>query len=200
MWLRRKVRAARPSKVWSPAPGWPLPPPGWAPPPGWSPDPSWPPAPIGQVFWVRTSRGQRRRRGGYAALTVLLLLFGGCTVQSFRDPCFFDPVPGDQFTRTISNDSAVNVLLVSCDDESCRTGYNEVPVGPGRTADVIVEACSIETYAVADPATHGVLGCLHEDGDSLGTPPSASDRRVTERRACGKAHGTYKIHIFDPAG
>lgn len=133
-------------------------------------------------------------------MTVLLLLFSSCTVQSLRDPCLFDPPPGDQFSRTISNDSTFDVSLVSCDDESCRKGYYEVPVGPGRTADVTVEACSVETYAVANPATHEVLGCLHEEGDNVGTPPSASDRRISERRGCGTAHKTYKIHIYDPAG
>jgi len=131
---------------------------------------------------------------------VLLLLFAGCTVQSFRDPCFFDPPPGDQFTRTISNDGPVAVSLVSCDDERCRRGYNDVKVSPGQTADVIVEACSVETYAVTDPTTHEVLGCLHQEGDELGTPASASDRRVSTRRACVGADIPYRIRVYTPDG
>ena len=121
-------------------------------------------------------------------------------MQSLRDPCFFDPPPGDQFSRTITNDSTFRVTLVSCDDERCRKGYNEMTVSPGNMGDVIVEACSVETYAVTDPATHEVLGCLHEEGAELGTPPSASDRQVTQRHVCAGAQGTYKIQIYDPGG
>lgn len=120
-------------------------------------------------------------------------------MQSLRDPCFFDPPPGDQFTRTISNDTDRTVSLVACDDERCRRGYNEVPAAAGGSADVIVEACSVETYAVTDPKTHQVLGCLHQQGDELGSPASASDLQVTRRRRCEGAQGSYAIEIYDPS-
>lgn len=120
-------------------------------------------------------------------------------MQSLRDPCFFDPPPGDQFTRTISNDSNRPVSLVSCDDARCRRGYNEAPAAAGGSVDVIVEACSVETYAVTDSTTHQVLGCLHEEGDELGSPASASDRQVTRSRRCDGARGSYVIEIYDPS-
>ena len=144
--------------------------------------------------------GDDVRRGSPAWRSSTRLLFAGCTVQSVRDPCFFDPPPGDQYTRTISNDSSFAISLVACDDGRCRRGYNDVTVSPGQTADVIVEACSVETYAVTEPTTHKVLGCLHQEGDELGTPSTASDRKVSRIRACAGAKGPYRIDLYNPGG
>ena len=143
---------------------------------------------------------RRRRVAGFSVVGVLVLLFGGCTVQSLRDPCFFDPPPGEQWSRTITNDSATAVALVYCDDDACRKGYNETRLSADQATDVIVEACGETTFAVEDPTTHSVLGCLHEVGDLLGKPDSASQRRVTERHPCAGSNGLpYVIRIYDPS-
>lgn len=118
----------------------------------------------------------------------MALLFGGCTVQSLRDPCFFDPPPGDQLTRSIGNDTDQAVALVQCDDERCDTGYNSVIAPAHGTAEVIVEGCEIQTVAVADPNTLTVLGCLTERGDNLTSATAASNRRVSLRHACAGPH------------
>jgi hypothetical protein len=137
---------------------------------------------------------------GFALVGVLVLIFGGCTVQSMRDPCFFDPMPGEQWNRTITNDSSTPVSVVACDDARCRRGYNEAPIAAGDEIQVIVEACSEETYAVVDPTTHVVLGCLREPGDLLNPPEAAVDRRVTQRHACDGAQGRpFVIQIYDPS-
>ncbi len=130
----------------------------------------------------------------------MTVIFGGCTVQSIRDLCFFDPPPGDQFTRTITNDSPRSVALVDCDDERCRRGYNPTKVSSGASADMIVEACSVETFAVTDPQTQEVLGCLHEPGDEL-KPPEASVGRKVSRQVpyVGSPGHPFKITIYDPS-
>jgi len=130
------------------------------------------------------ARGRRSRNTGRALIAVMVLLFGGCTIQSLRDPCFFDPPPGDQLPRTITNDSAQVVALVDCDHERCRRGFNDGVVRPSVAAEVSTQGCDTETLAVADPSTWLVLGCLTEQGDELGVPADASDRRVNCRHPC----------------
>lgn len=137
---------------------------------------------------------------GYAAITAVILVFGGCTVQSLRDPCFFDPPPGDQLSRTIMSDSSAAVALIYCDDERCRRGYNEMTVDSGQATEVIIEGCSTETMAVADPKSHIILGCLNEPGDKLGVPDRTIGRLVTGRHECvGQGPFPFKIELYDPS-
>jgi len=118
----------------------------------------------------------------------------------FRDPCFFDPPPGDQFTRSITNDSPRRVSLVDGDDERCRRGCNSADTRTGDKADVIVEACSVETFAVVDPQTHLVLGCLDEPGDELNPAKSAVGRQVSRHHPCAGSGGVpLRITVYDPS-
>jgi hypothetical protein len=186
---------------WTAPPDWPAPPAGFAPPPGWSPDPAWPAPGSGHVFWIRTPRGRWQRRATFAAAALSVLLPAGCVAAAATmGSCAFDPPPGDQLTRTITNDTASEVALLECDDATCRKGYNEVTVVAGQGSDVIVEGCSTETMAVVDPHTLVVQGCLTETGDEVGRPDSTFDRRVSELHTCAAALGPFKIHVYDPGG
>jgi len=117
-------------------------------------------------------------------------------VQGLRDPCFFDPPPGDQLTHSIRNDTDQAVALVQCYDERCESGFSSVIAPAHGTAEVIVEGCQVQTLAVADPSTLTVLGCLIDLGDNLTSPPAPSDRRVSRRHACGGSHpAPFKVTI-----
>lgn len=121
-------------------------------------------------------------------------------MQGLRDPCFFDPPPGDQLTRSIGHDTDQPVALVQCYDERCESGYNSVIAPAHGTAEVIVEGCQIQTLDVADPNTLTVLGCLIERGDNPTSPAAASDRRVSGRHACAGPHpARSRSHSADPS-
>jgi hypothetical protein len=186
---------------WTAPPEWPAPPAGFTPPPGWSPDPAWPAPGPGHAFWIRTPRGRWQRRATFAAATLSLLIPAGCVAATATiGSCAFDPPPGDQLTRTITNDTASEVALLECDDATCRKAYNEVTVAAGQGTTVLVEGCSTEAMAVANPHSLVAQGCLTETGDELGRPDSALDRRVSELHACAGPRGPFKIHVYGPGG
>ena len=174
VWVTRK-REPRASKVWLPPPNWPSP--GWVRQRGWVPDPSWPPAPPGHAFWVRTRGGRRRRDAGYAGLVVLLLLFGGCTVQSLRDPCFFDPPPGDQLILGVANDTTKTVTIVDGREDACSTADKPTTIAAGATGYMPLEGCQGGTMGVLDVTSHRLTACIAEPIERLQLK-TASRRRV----------------------
>jgi hypothetical protein len=195
----RTASADRRGWQWTAPPEWPAPPPGFVPAPGWSPDPSWPvPAPSHQ-FWTRTLRGRRQRRVTYAAAALSLLLPAGCVAASAAaGPCVFDPPPGDQLTRTITNDTGAATALLDCEDDGCRRAYSATTVAAGQSTDVIVEGCGTQTMGVADPGTLTVRGCLTEVGDELRQPAIAGGRRMSDRHRCPGPSGPFRARVDSP--
>lgn len=120
-------------------------------------------------------------------------------MASIHDPCFFDPPPGSYSTVVVTNDTSSAVTLVECQDERCRSGYNEVTVQSGKAVDVLVEDCSGGTLAAAEPQTLTVVGCLVEPlGQAVGDAPRHT-LKVSERRPCRGATGAaFRVRIVPP--
>jgi hypothetical protein len=179
-------RERPPQWQWVPAPGWPEPPDGWSPMPGWRPDPTWPPAPPGHRFWQRTDYGRRVGRRSVAAGVVLgLVLMGGCVaLVTVAGPCTLDLPPGDFSDIKVINDWSSDVVIGTCNNDACSEVADQEDVPVGSSVNFNVESCSGGPFAVTDPGTAHLRGCVtaskpHDDNFNE-LPPV----RVSQLRQC----------------
>ena len=128
----------------------------------------------------------------------MLLLFGGCTVQSLRDPCFFDPPPGDQLTLAVANDTTKTVTVVDCREEACSTANKPTTIAAGASGDMPLEGCQGGTMGVLEVTSHRLTACIAEPTEDLQLqlPPVA----VSKAKTCQPGHSGQHVRVLGSDG